>query len=684
MCYVHLEKEDRDALRLLKTAPTGMAAVHLGYDHNRRGYYVFIPQIKRYTTVRSIRFDERKMAEFPSLIRSESLVKPEGTTKQKHKTSTDQVRINNQQNATPPATALMPAPAAEHDAVAANLWPDPQAAANVTCGADTAVLKVSDVGPIAPPKDFQDAMSREDAPKWLEACKSDIAGKLANGKRGAWDLVDMVIAINAGRKPLKGKWVFKVKYESDGFTVKEYKARWVACGYTQIKDIDYKETFASTIRAVTVRLLLAEAAELDLCLAVLDVVKAFTLSEVDEDMYVEQPHGFAVPGKVCKLNMALEGTKQAAHLWQQNLNSFMIDYGFERCATDPCLYKMIMGESKMFVAVHVDDLLIAYSDAEMFREFEAKFRSRFNCKRSEIDTYLGMEVVRNRAQRTVTITQRVYIEKMASRFLIGNNTKEWSTPCNGSRDGVQKFYSIKPAETEREKNAMFGKDYLGLLGSLLYAACMTRPDIAFYTAYLCQFMHAPSIEAWEMAMSVAAYLNKTAELGLTYGGARRPCCVADASRFTPVCISDASFGVGPNPFGGGLIDWRNAALVWISRKLKFVPLSSCEAEVGALVVMLKELLFVVQLLDFFEVKLEGASPAITDNKAAHDVVRCPGATKRTAHFDRWLHFARELVLRGTVEVFLTGTFNMPADMYTKPLDKTGFLRCRKYNMNLTD
>ena len=68
----------------------------------------------------------------------------------------------------------------------------------------------------------------------------------------------------------------------------------------------------------------------------------------------------------------------------------------------------------------------------------------------------------------------------------------------------------------------------------------------------------------------------------------------------------------------------------------------------------------------------------TDNKAACDVIKYPGATKRTLHFDRWLHFAREMCLHNRIEIFLTGTDNMMADGFTKPVDKTKFIKCRDY------
>ena len=86
---------------------------------------------------------------------------------------------------------------------------------------------------------------------------------------------------------------------------------------------------------------------------------------------------------------------------------------------------------------------------------------------------------------------------------------------------------------------------------------------------------------------------------------------------------------------------------------------------------------------FFDVKVDGPVYAITDNKAAYDVIRQPGTTKRTAHFSRWLHFARELYLLNKVEIILTVTNTMPADILTKPGPaKAEFLKHRAYIMNL--
>ena len=516
--------------------------------------------------------------------------------------------------------------------------------------------------------------------KWLDACKEDMAGKARNGPNGWMTLVDLDECVKAGRTPLKGKWVFTVKYEKDGFTVKRFKARWVGCGYAQIDKIDYNETFASTIRAVTVRLLLSEIAARDFMLSVLDVKLAFTQSVMPETLYVEQPHGFEKPGKVCKLNMALEGTKQAAHLWQKNLNEFMIEYGFERCVVDPCLYKYVVGGSGsiLICAVHVDDVLCGYNDANSMDDFEKAFAKRFNASRVGASTYLGAEITRDRDARTITMTQRVYIEKMASKYLVGGNTKKWTTPIDMSREGGAKFLALTVADGEREVNEMSGKDFSGLLGSLLYAACMTRPDIAYYVSFLCQFMQQPSPAAWECAISVLSYLHTTMNKGIRYGGPERECAVPDAGGMHFKVFADASFGREVHPFYGGFIEWRNGPLVWYAGKAKFAPQSSCEIETAAMVRMLKEERFAVQVGEFMGIEFDGPTACITDNKATYDIVRNPGATKRTAHFDRWLHFARELYLKNAIKIYLTTTDKMMADIMTKPTDKTTFLRCCAY------
>ena len=112
-------------------------------------------------------------------------------------------------------------------------------------------------------------------------------------------------------------------------------------------------------------------------------------------------------------------------------------------------------------------------------------------------------------------------------------------------------------------------------------------------------------------------------------------------------FSDASFGgTKVKPMGGGFIRWRGSTTAWRACLLKFVPLSSAEAEVAAVVMMLKQALFIMMLLEDLGVAPPDAIQGYTDSKSGKDIVVNPGVTKHTAHFARWLHFARENVLSG--------------------------------------
>lgn len=231
-----------------------MTAVHLGYDHIRRGYYVYIPQIKRYTTVRTIEFNEDEWLNVPELTRHER-VAPARRRLERNERDRVQAGINNRLGPTMNA---------------------PNVANFLSCGRYTdRVLKVSDEGPVPIPKTCHEAINGQHAEQWRLAMIDDLKGKRENGPNGASTLVDASVPAKLGRTPLKGKWVFKIKYEPDGYTISKFKARWVGCGYAQREHIDYNETFASTIRAVTVRILLATTAHYDLMLGVFDVVKAF-------------------------------------------------------------------------------------------------------------------------------------------------------------------------------------------------------------------------------------------------------------------------------------------------------------------------------------------------------------------------------------------------------------------------
>ena len=65
------------------------------------------------------------------------------------------------------------------------------------------------------------------------------------------------------------------------------------------------------------------------------------------------------PGCVLRLKKALYGLKQAPRAWYQLVTSVLLDFGFTKCVSDPCIFFYKRGEDMVMVGVYVDDILIA-------------------------------------------------------------------------------------------------------------------------------------------------------------------------------------------------------------------------------------------------------------------------------------------------------------------------------------
>ena len=100
---------------------------------------------------------------------------------------------------------------------------------------------------------------------------------------------------------------------------------------------------------------------------------------------------------------------------------------------------------------------------------------------------------------------------------------------------------------------------------------------------------------------------------------------------------------------------------------------------SAIVQALKEAIFVNHIYeDMFGMSKKIV--IITDNKAAYDIIKNPGVTKHSVHFERWIYFARNAYLHGRAKFVLTTDANMMADSLTKVTDRTKFYTCRSYQL----
>ena len=149
-------------------------------------------------------------------------------------------------------------------------------------------------------------MSSKNAKEWKKAMEREMASLKEND-------TFTVVELPEGKQSVGGRWVFALKDNPDG-TVR-YKAWYVAKGYTQIKGIDYYETFSPTAKMTSLRILIQLAAQYGMCIHQLDVKTAYLNAPIDCEIYVEQPKGFETPvnseNLVWKLNRSLYGLKQS-------------------------------------------------------------------------------------------------------------------------------------------------------------------------------------------------------------------------------------------------------------------------------------------------------------------------------------------------------------------------------------
>eukprot|EP00965_Chrysotila_dentata_P084232 2781463-Pleurochrysis_carterae.AAC.1 len=118
--------------------------------------------------------------------------------------------------------------------------------------------------------------------------------------------------------------------------------------------------------------------------------------------------------------MALEGGRQNGHLWQQANTHFLKSYGFTQFWGEPNIFTLERDGSFLLVIAWIDDLTIAYAnnDKNLFDQFETAYGKRFKRKIFAcVDKFIGLKITRNRNARTLTLSQELYIEKMADRFL---------------------------------------------------------------------------------------------------------------------------------------------------------------------------------------------------------------------------------------------------------------------------
>jgi len=534
---------------------------------------------------------------------------------------------------------------------------------------DTASTRMN----ISTPVTYREAI--ED-PVWGELWKKAIDAELvALAANGTWEEVEPPRGANI----VTSKWVFKAKLHVDG-SLDKLKARLVARGFSQMHGIDYEDTFAPTVKFDTLRIFMALTALENLECHQVDVNNAFTESFLKEEIYMSPPAGVTIaPGRVLRVLRSLYGLKQAARDWYESCVKELKKLGFHQCPADPCLLLMHSDRSLMLL-LYVDDISISGRSLADIDWFKNAFGSIFKVKDlGEMKKILGIRITRNRPERTLRMDQTHYLEEVLKRLQMRadkHNPTEF--PMNG-------YDSLRPAGPQDQRISQ--RDYQHAIGSLMYAAIHTRPDISFAIGRLSQYLSDPAKHHGHALKALLRYVRSTVDLGIVYG-------ISGSSNLIGYSDSDyASDKLDRKSILGYCYMLGEGPVSWISRKQKSVATSTTEAEYMALSTCAKEGLWITQLLkdmkmnkylgdnkhrvDIKENSVHEISSPIQlmgDNQAALTLVKDAHIHERSKHIDVAYHHVRDLHTKNQIRVSFVPSQDMIADGFTKPLPKQSFKR----------
>ena len=327
--------------------------------------------------------------------------------------------------------------------------------------------------------------------------------------------------------------------------------------------------------------------------------------------------------------------------------------------------------------MYVDDLLIASPDLSWVAAFKKGLHQRFGIKDiGPVRFIIGVRVTRNRATRTLTLCQEAYIQGMIDRFGMHDCNTE-STPLpTGWTPNPSGCTSAALDSTDREL-------YKSLIGSLLYASMISRPDISTAVSMLCRVMAAPKLIHLKAAKRVMRYLKGTIGMGITYSGCSQPSTDPLSATYRDLRgYSDADWASSGateqfRSTSGYLFTLHGGPISWRSALQSGAPaLSSQESEYIALNEAGKEALPLRGLLAELGFPSPGPVPLMEDNTAAISLTDEFFSSKRGKHISLKYHWIRWQTAANEFSICHVPTRDQRADILTKNLPPADFLRHR--------
>ncbi|CAI7732495.1 unnamed protein product [Closterium sp. NIES-53] len=383
----------------------------------------------------------------------------------------------------------------------------------------------------------------------------------------------------------------------------------------------------------TLRNLLHDAAQRDYELHSLDFSTSFLHGSLHEEIWLRCPPGFTrsfPAGTQWSLSRPVYGLRQMPHEWHDTPRTTLAALGFAPSTADPSLFlRTDTSLPPFYVLVYVDDLVFATADTEALALVKSELQKRHTCTDlGELRSYIGLQITRDRARRTITLSLSHMVHQVLQRFGFRYSLPLSTPPPTGhSLSAPPSDESVEPSGT-----------YPELMGCLMFLMTCTRPDLAYplsiLACYVAPGRHRP--EHWVAGKRVLRYLCSTSGMGLMLGG-RGPVVLtghADVSWVDDLATQRSSQGYTFS-LGSGSVSWR-------STRSSSILSSSCEAEIYVGAMAAQELCWLTYLLTDLGERPRSPPILYVDNKAMIALCQEHRLEHRTKHIALRYFLAQEL------------------------------------------
>ena len=536
------------------------------------------------------------------------------------------------------------------------------------------------------PSDYAHAIDPERTPDfrlWLEATRKEY--DLLDKTMGCWEVVD-IDTLPEDANLIGVKWVFKIKFKNGEY--ERHKARIVALGYQQRKDVDYFASFSPTASYVTIRLVLALTALPHWYGVDLDATGAFISAPLppEEQVYLKGIPGYDLPpGKCLRLKKTIYGLVQAPLSYFKLCKDVYAKVGLRQLDCDECVFvkysQNIRGQPPLsvenilqagvfmtmdtvpedqrvyksciypvaciIIVMYVDNNGVRHNCHELLAEFQSDVAKdgRIDLHlEGDMSSFLSVRYLNNTETGEITADQEAYIDTLLAQYNM--------TECNANKVPLKTSVNLDEiaARLPRTPHPEVVSLYAKLIGELMFIAINTQPLIAQPVNALARFMTNANAELYVLAKGVLRYLKGVKSRKIVWCASRVkfpfvPCelyAYSDASwaDIVPQRKSSLSY----------LIFCNNAVFSWKASLSSVLAMSSAEAELIALCACAADVAYCRKLaneLGFLQLR-----PTIIheDNLGAKQIAESGNFKGRSKHFELRWRFLHHYINRGIVSI----------------------------------